>query len=411
MKRIVLAFSGGLDTTFAAIYLRERENAEIVTVTVDTGGFAPDELKEIAERATQLGVSDHRVIDARHDVFDRFVAYLIKGDVLRGGTYPVSVGAERTAQAEAVVRVALEIGADAVAHGSTRAGNDQIRFDAAIRALAPQLAIHAPIRDLNWSREEESTWLAEHGVDVPAKTVRYSINEGLFGTTIGGGETHDSWSTPPEEVYRMTVAPEAGLSAAEEMVIAFREGLPVALDGESLSGVELVARLNERARPHGVGRGIHVGDTILGVKGRLAFEAPGPLILVRAHRDLTKLVQTRWQAYWRDALGSFYGNLMHEGMYYDPIMRDLESFLDSANARVTGDVRVRLYKGDIGIVGTRSAYSMMDPEVAVYGEGATGWSGEEAAGFARIYGLAPMLARRAKARGDEARGNDEGASA
>ena len=392
MGKIVLAFSGGLDTTFCAIWLREQTGSEIVTVCVDTGGFSAEELAAVEARARSLDVAEHRTVDAKHVVYDRFVSYLIKGNCLRGGVYPVSVGAERTAQAEATVKVAHEVGADAIAHGSTRAGNDQIRFDVAIRALDPSLTIHAPIRELGWSREQESAWLAERGIEIDAKTVRYSINEGLFGTTIGGGETHDPWQVPPEAAYSQTVAPEAASDEAEEFELGFEQGLPVSLDGTAMDGVQIVAALNARAKPHGFGRGMHLGDTILGVKGRLAFEAPGPLILVQAHRELEKLVQTRWQAYWREALGSFYGNLMHEAQFYDPVMRDLEAFLDSANARVTGDVKVRLYKGSCTVVGTRSPYSLMDAGVAVYGEGAS-WSGEEAAGFARLYGLPSALAR------------------
>jgi len=402
MERIVLAFSGGLDTTFCALWLRETRGADVVTVTVDTGGFSADELAAIAARARTLGVAEHRVVDARQTVFDRFVSWLIKGDCLRGGAYPVSVGAERTAQAEAVVEVAKQVGATAVAHGSTRAGNDQVRFDVALRALAPHLEVLAPIRELNWSRERESAWLAERGVDVPARTVTYSINEGLFGTTIGGGETHDPWRAPPPDVYPMTVSPEQAADAPEELVIHFERGVPVALDDRRLDGVSLVGALNERARPHGIGRGLHTGDTILGLKGRLAFEAPAPLILVQAHRELTKLVLTRWQSFWRDTLGSFYGNLLHEGLYYDPVMRDLEAFLDSLNRRVTGEARVKLYKGSIRVEGTRSPYAMLDQEVGTYGEGAEGWSGEEAAGFARIYGLASVLAKRAQERGASA---------
>ena len=325
MSRIVLAFSGGLDTTFCVPYLREQTDAEIVTVTVDTGGFSDAELEAIAARANELGITDHRVVDAQDEVFDRFVAYLIKANGLRGGVYPVSVGAERTAQAEAVIRVAREVGATGIAHGSTRAGNDQIRFDVAARALAPELAIYAPIRDLNWSRAQESAWLAERGIHIDPKTVDYSVNVGLFGTTIGGRETHDAWAVPPNDVYAMTENPDTTDAPLESVEIAFEAGLPVAVDGKALSGVEIVRTLNERGRPHGIGRGIHVGDTILGVKGRLAFEAPGPLMLVLAHRELEKLVQTRWQAYWRQSLGTFYANLMHEGLYYDPVMRDLEA--------------------------------------------------------------------------------------
>jgi argininosuccinate synthase len=401
MAKIALAFSGGLDTSFLAIWLREQTGADVVTVTVDTGGFSRDELAAIAARASQLGVSDHRVVDAKADVFDRYVSYLIKGNCLRGGTYPVSVGAERTAQAEAVVKVAREIGATAVAHGSTRAGNDQIRFDVAIRALAPELEIHAPIRDLGWSRGEESAWLAERGIQIDARTVAYSVNEGLFGTTIGGKETHDPWQMPPESVYAATAALEETPADAEEVVIGFRQGLPVSLDGQAMHGVESIRALNVKAGRHGIGRGMHLGDTILGVKGRLAFEAPGPLVLIQAHGELEKLVQTRWQAYWRMTLGSFYGNLLHEGLYFDPVMRDLEAFLDSVNERVTGDVRVRLHRGRATVTGTRSPHSLMDPTVAVYGEGATGWTGEHAEGFARLYGLGAALGHRARERARE----------
>jgi len=402
MARIALAFSGGLDTTFCAIYLREQTGAEIVTVTVDTGGFSDEELAAIAERAESLGVAEHRVVDARDVVYDRFVSYLIKGNVLRGGTYPVSVGAERTAQAEAVVAVAREVGATAIAHGSTGAGNDQIRFDVAIQALAPDLEIHAPIRDLNWSREQESDWLKEHGVEIDAKTVAYSINEGLFGTTIGGRETHDPWQMPPEQVYAVTAAADEAPAEAEEIVLGFEQGLPVSIDGVAMKGADLIRTLNERAGRHGVGRGMHLGDTILGVKGRLAFEAPGPLVLIRAHRELEKLVQTRQQAFWRDTLGTFYGNQLHEGLYYDPVMRDLEAFLDSVNERVTGDVRLRLWRGTCVVVGTRSPHSLMDPDIAVYGEGAKAWTGAESAGFARLYGLGAALGYRAaeKAKAD-----------
>jgi argininosuccinate synthase len=401
MAKIVLAFSGGLDTTFCALWLRERTGADIVTVTVDTGGFRPGELDRIAERARALKSLEHRTVDARAVVYDRFVSYLIKGNCLRGGAYPVSVGAERTAQAEAAVAVAREVGAEGIAHGSTRAGNDQIRFDVAIRALAPDLEIHAPIRELNWSRAQEADWLKERGVEIAAKTVAYSVNEGLFGTTIGGKETHDSWREVPDEVFPSTQSPLTADDAPEELVLGFECGLPVSLDGQRLDGVSLVAALNERARPHGVGRGLHVGDTILGLKGRLAFEAPAPLILIQAHRDLEKLVQTKWQAHWREMVGSFYGNLLHEGLYYDPVMRDLEAFLDSVNRRVTGEVRVRLFRGASVVTGTRSPWSMMDAKVGVYGEGASAWSGEEAAGFARIYGLSSMLARRAAERAAE----------
>lgn len=411
LKTIVLAFSGGLDTSFCAVWLRERHAARVVTVTVDTGGFTPQALAAVEARARELGAAEHRTVDARADVWQRFVAWLVKGNVLRGGAYPVSVGCERTAQAEAVVRVAQELGADAVAHGSTGAGNDQVRFDVAIGALAPALAILAPIRELNWSRQQESDWLRERGVAVPEKSVAYSLNEGLFGTTIGGRETHDTWRMPPEAAYTMTVAPEKAAPEPEELVLGFEQGLPVSLDGRRLDGVALVAALNARCRPHGVGRGLHVGDTILGHKGRIAFEAPAPLVLIRAHRELQKLVATKWQQYWCDQAGTFYGMLLHEGLYYDPAMRDLEALLDSANRRVSGEVRVRLYRGNLDVVGARSPFSLLDPAVAVYGEGASAWTGEQAAGFARIHGLPSLLAARRDALAEQrgaAAGGGEG---
>ena len=394
MHTIVIAFSGGLDTTFCALWLRETTGARIVTVAVDTGGFSDKELKAIESRAQSLAVDEHRTVDARHDVYDRFVSYLIKGNCLRGGTYPVSVGAERTAQAEAVVRVAQEVGASGVCHGSTRAGNDQVRFDVAIRALAPTLEIHAPIRDLNWTRAQEAAWLAERGVSIDPRTAEYSVNVGLFGTTIGGKETHDPWAVPPASVYEMTDDPAATDHPAETVIIGFTRGLPAALDGKAMPGIDIVRALNERARPHGFGRGMHLGDTILGVKGRLAFEAPGPLLLVTAHRELEKLVQTRGQAFWRETLGMQYGNWMHEGLFYDPVMRDLEAFLDSVNRHVTGDVRVRLHRGRAVVEGVRSPHALMNPAVAVYGENASAWTGEQAEGFARLYGLGAALGYR-----------------
>ena len=411
MNTAVLAFSGGLDTSFCAVWLREQGARRVVTVCVDTGGFSADELARIEARARALGVDEHRTVDARQVVWDRFVSYLIKGNVLRGGVYPLSVGCERTAQAEAVVDVAREVGADTIAHGSTGAGNDQVRFDVAIAARAPELAIVTPIRELNWSREQETAWLAERGFDVPTMTTAYSLNEGLFGTTIGGRETHDPWKVPPESAYTMTAAVADAPDAAEELVIGFEAGLPVSLDGEATDGVALVAALNARAGAHGVGRGLHLGDTILGLKGRIAFEAPAPLVLIAAHRELQKLVTTKWQAHWIEQAGGFYGMLLHEGLYHDPAMRDLEALLDSANARVSGDVRVRLHKGRHDVVGLRSPHSLMNPEVAVYGEGATAWTGAQAAGFARIHGMPSLLAARRDALAGHPDANTAGRSA
>ncbi len=387
---VVLAFSGGLDTSFAAVWLREERGADVVTVTVDTGGFLPGEAERIRARSAEIGAARHVFADARRRVWDGFVSWLIRGNCLRGGVYPMAVGAERVAQAEETVRVAREVGATAVAHGSTGAGNDGVRFDVAFRALAPDLTILAPIRSLGLGRDQETAYLAARGIAVPAKTSRYSYNEGLWGVTIGGGETFDSWAEVPEECYRLTRR-EPGL-AAEDVVIGFTAGLPAALDGRPLDGLDLVAELNRRAGRHGVGRGLHVGDTILGIKGRVAFEAPAAVVLVHAHRELEKLVLTGRQNALKASLGDLWGALLHEGLWFDPVARDLEAFLDRSQERVTGDVRVRLSDGAFAVTGARSPHSLLGRGGAAYGERGAGWSGEEAAGFARLYGLAAELA-------------------
>jgi argininosuccinate synthase len=390
MTTVVLAFSGGLDTSFCALWLREELGAEVVTVTVDTGGFSPAEVEAIAARAAEVRSARHVHVDAKRRVLDGFISWLIRGNCLRGGVYPIAVGAERVAQAEAVVLAARDAGAGAVAHGSTGAGNDGIRFDAAFRALAPDLAIHAPVRELGLSREAETEWLAARGVHIPPKTSRYSVNEGLWGVTIGGGETHDPWAEVPEDVYRLTRR-VPGLPA-EEVVISFDRGLPVALDGRAMDGLDLIAELNRRAGAHGVGRGVHVGDTILGLKGRIAFEAPAAVVLVAAHREIEKLVLTGRQLSVKGPLGDLYGALLHEGLWFDPVMRDIEALLEHSQLRVTGDVRVRLSEGAFAVAGARSASSLLGSGGAAYGERGAGWTGAEAAGFARIHGLAAALA-------------------
>lgn len=390
-RHIVLAFSGGLDTSFCAAWLTRERGAEVRTVCVDTGGFDSEGLAAIERRALELGAVAHHTVDARADVFNRFVAYVIKGGVLRGGVYPLSVAAERTAQTEAVVAVALSEGATAVAHGSTGAGNDQVRFDVALATLAPELDIVAPVRDLGWSREQEASWLAARSVAQPADEVAYSRNAGLVGATIGGVETHDSWSMPPESVYTLTADGDADREA-EELILGFTAGLPTTLDGRDLPGHALLAELNRRAGAHGFGRGLHVGDTILGVKGRIAFEAPGPLLLVKAQGELAKLVQTRWQSHWSRQLGEFWGEQLHQGLFFDPALRDAEALLDSVNARVSGEVKLLLHRGHADVVGVRSPHSLLGGQGALYGEEMGSWTGAEAAGFARLHGLQCVLA-------------------
>jgi argininosuccinate synthase len=354
MKTLVLAFSGGLDTSFCVPHLAEQGWA-VHTVYVDTGGATADELAAIARQAAAVGAVQHHTIDARQAVFDRFVRYLIQGNVLRGGVYPLSVSAERTQQALSVIEVARSIGASAVAHGSTGAGNDQVRFDIAFRVLAPELLIVTPIRDEAITREQSIAFLEKRGLPVPPKAGSYSINRGLWGTTWGGGWTHDTWAGP-------------------------------------------IRQLGDLAEAYGFGRNIHVGETALGIKGRIGFEAGAALLLISAHRELEKLVLTKWQAFWKDQLGTFYGDRLHEGHYFDPTLRDIEAFIASSQQRVSGDTRVLVAPGRFQVVGTRSPFSMMDRSVATYGEENRLWTGEEARAFSRVSAIPELLAARVAAK-------------
>lgn len=389
-QKIALAYSGGLDTSFCIPFLRE-QGYDVSTITVDTGGFSDDELAGIAARARSLGAVEHKQIDAKEEVYTRFASYVIKGNLLRGNVYPLCVGVERGVQAEHLVRFAQELRAGAVAHGCTGAGNDQVRFDVSIRSLDGKLKIVAPIRDLGLSREKELEQLKAWGIDFPAKAKKYSINQGILGTTIGGGETHQSWSAIPEEAWVSTVSAEKAPAQAEELVISFEGGLPVALNGKAISGYRALNELNRVAASHGVGRGVHLGDTVLGIKGRIAFEAPGALTLINAHRELEKLVLTKWQAMVKDQVCQTYSMLLHEGQYFNPVMRDIEALLDSSQKLVAGDVRIRLHKAQVSVEGVRSPFSLMDAR-ATYGEGAKLWDGAAANGFCLISGVQSMLA-------------------
>jgi len=390
---LALAFSGGLDTSFCVPRLAA-DGWTVHTVYVNTGGASPAERAAIAAQAQAVGAAQHHEVDARAAVFDRFVRFLIQGNILRGEVYPLSVSAERTQQTLSVVEAARAIGACAVAHGSTGAGNDQIRFDVALRVLAPDLEIVTPIRDLSVTREQAIAYLNERGLPVPAEAGAYSINRGLWGTTWGGGWTHDTWAGPPDELLE----PPADAPAAREIVLGWTRGVPVALDGAALDGPTLVERLNALAEAYGFGRGIHVGETALGIKGRIGFEAGAALVLIAAHRELEKLVLTRWQTYWKDQLARFYGDRLHEGQYFDPALRDIEALITSSQARVTGETRVRLAAGRFQVVGARSAHSMMDRTVATYGEENRLWTGEEARAYARIAAIPSLLAARADGR-------------
>lgn len=395
MKKVILAFSGGLDTSFCVLYLRE-QGFEVVTATIDTGGFSPAELAALEDRSAALGALKHFTVDGKQALYDQMVTYIIKGNILRGNVYPLSVGPERIIQAAELVRIAKVEDAHAVAHGSTGAGNDQVRFDVAMRVLAPDLEIITPIRDLGLSRAAETEYLSDHGFPVSEETKDYSINQGMLGTTIGGKETKDAWQVPPDSVYPSVVAISDAPDAPQELCIAFESGVPVRLNGEPLDGMTLMTQLDALGAAHGVGKAMHLGDTILGIKGRIALEAPAPLILIAAHRELEKLVLTKRQAFWKNHLAEVYGNLLHEALYLDPVMRDIEALIDSSQAHVCGEVKLKLHKGNVIVTGARSPYSLMDQAVATYGEENLLWDGRDAQGFAKIYALQALLAHKAQ---------------
>jgi len=388
-KCIALAFSGGLDTSYCVVRLREAGWA-VHTVHVDTGGTDEAARKAIGERGLSLGAAAHHEVDARHEVYDRFVRHLIRGNVLRGEVYPLSVAAERTQQAISVATTAQALSAEAVAHGATGAGNDQVRFDVAFRVLLPELPIVSPIRDHAVTREQAAAFLRERGFAVDRTQERVSVNEGLWGATYGGGWSHDPWTGPPEAF----LDPPEGAPAPREIVIAWSDGLPVALDGEPLAGPAIVSAVGELARAYGVGRGIHVGETVLGIKGRVGFEAGAAILLIAAHREIEKLVLTKWQAFWKDQLARFYGDRLHEGQAFDPALRDIEAMMEFSQRRVCGETRVRLAPGRFQVVGARSPHTLLDPTVAVYGEENHLWSGDEARAFARIAAIPSLLAAR-----------------
>jgi argininosuccinate synthase len=393
-RRIALAFSGGLDTSYCVPKLAE-SGWEVHTVYVHTGGVRAEERAAIEKQARAVGCAQHHEVDAVDAVFSRFVRPLIYGNVLRGEVYPLSVAAERTQQAISVCEVAKQLGAAAVAHGSTGAGNDQIRFDVALRVLAPQLRIVTPIRDEGVRREDSIAYLQARGLPVPERASAYSVNRGLWGTTWGGGWTHDPWQSPPAELLN----PPDGSLPARELILGWQRGVPVSIDGKALRGAELIDQLGALCEQYGVGRSVHLGETALGIKGRVGFEAGAALVLIAAHRELEKLVLTRTQAFWKDHLARFYGDRLHEGQYFDPALRDIEALMESSQQRVSGDTRIYLAPGRFQTVGVRSPYSLMDRSIATYGEENRLWTGEEARGFARVSAVASLIAAQAGERG------------
>lgn len=392
---IVLAYSGGLDTSFLVPWLKEQYQRPVITVTVDTGGIDAASAAQLAERARALGASAHHQIDARADYFDQVLRFLVMGNVRRGQLYPLCVGAERVIQAQTIARMARELGTSSIAHGCTAAGNDQVRFEVALRTLAPELEVIAPVRDRHFKRQEEVDFLKARQLPVPAFGAAYSINRGLWGVSIGGQETLTSQGGLPESAWVLSKDAFSAPRKAERHVIHFERGIPCGLDGQSLSPVELIERLEIVAGPFGIGRGIHLGDTIIGTKGRVAFEAPAAEVLLTAHRELEKLVLSARQQRIKDMLAGPYGDWVHEGQLLDPVCRDIEALLLQSQQRVTGTVNVLLRAGSVFIEGVDSAYSLMAASRGVYGEAAGEWTAADALGFSRIVALPGLFYRRA----------------
>lgn len=395
-EAVAVAFSGGLDTSWLVARYAE-EGHPVTAISVNTGAWTDAGLIQLAAHAKRLGAVEHQAIEGRDALFDDHIAWLIRGNVLRGQTYPLCVGVERVVQARLFAEACHARGIKWLVHGSTGAGNDQIRFDTALRCIAPDVKVGAPIRDEARSREYTSKWLSDRGLGPMQSDAAVSINTGLWGTTAGGKWTHDPWSAP-DGTWLTTTDPELA-PMAEDVVIAWHEGLPVAVDEAPIQGWRAVQKVGEIGARHGIGRGVHLGDTILGIKGRVAFEAPGAAILLSAHRELEKLVLTGAQRFWKDHLADLYGQLVHEARYHEPLARDVEAFLASSQHRVHGETRVRLHRGNLLVTGVRSPFSLMDVQQTAYGEHSALWTGEEAKGFARIHGTPQILAARAWLRG------------
>ncbi len=394
-KPIVLAYSGGLDTSFLVPWLAENQQRPVITVTVDTGGIDAAAAGTLAERARALGAIEHYQIDARSDYFEQVLRFLIMGNVRRGQLYPLCVGAERAMQAQTIARMARRLGTDVVAHGCTAAGNDQVRFEVALRTLAPDLSVLAPVRDQAFRREDELAYLKERGLPMPPTGAKYSVNRGLWGVTIGGRETLTSAGSIPEEAWLLTRDAFSKPRPPERHVLSFRQGKPAALDGRAAAAVEIIESVEALAAPFGIGRGIHLGDTIIGTKGRVAFEAPAAEVLLTAHRELEKLVLTGRQQRMKDLVAQSYGDLVHEGQLLDPVCRDMEALLLSSQQRVTGDVHVLLSSGNLFVEGVESPYSLMSASRGVYGEAAGEWTASDSLGFSRIVALPGVFYTRA----------------
>lgn len=387
-KKIVLGFSGGLDTSYCVKYLAEDLGYEVHSIIVNTGGFNDDELKQIEVHAYALGVASHKTVNAVRSYYDSIIKYLVFGNILKNNTYPLSVSAERLSQALHIADHVINLNATAVAHGSTGAGNDQVRFDMIFNIMIPGIEIITPIRDLKLSREEEIEYLKNKAVQMNFSKSLYSINKGLWGTSVGGKETLSSKGMLPEEAWPTPVS----RTGSEEVKLGFVKGeLKAINDLEFEHPPGAIQYLQTIAGPYGIGRDIHVGDTIIGIKGRVGFEAAAPMVIIKAHHALEKHVLTKWQLSWKDQLAQFYGNWLHEGQILDPVMRDIEAYLESSQRNVTGDVFVELHPYRFVVTGVESGYDLMSSAFGKYGEMNTGWTGEDVRGFSKIFGNQTLI--------------------
>jgi len=379
-NKVVLAFSGGLDTSFCVPYLKNEKGLEVHTILVNTGGFSDEEVKAIEDRALTLGAASHKTVDASHTYYEKGIKYMVFGNVLRNNTYPISVSSERIFQALEVLKHVQELGASYVAHGSTGAGNDQVRFDIVFEIMAPEVKLIAPIRELSIKRPDEIKYLCDHGFDFSWDKSKYSINQGLWGTSVGGVETLKSETYLPEEAFPIQVTK----TTPEHIKIGYEKGEAVSLNGKKMDPVELIKELHAIAAPFGIGRDTHVGDTIIGIKGRVAFEAAAPLILIKAHHLLEKHVLTKGQLYWKDQISVWYGQQMHEAMYLDPVMRDMEAMMDSMEQNVTGEVEVELRPYHFNVLACSSKHDLMNGKFASYGEVNNSYTGRDVEGFTKV---------------------------